>query len=144
MLELRMSVELASSAGKVWEVVGNFNGLPNWHPWVTGSTLEPAAGGIGRRVIIDGGKAGPRELTERLISFDSTSRQYEYTIIAGPAPFKDYIGRFSITPNGTERCKFDYYARFLPASGFTETDATERISTFYEAAIKNLPTLFGR
>lgn len=144
MLELRLSVELASAAGKVWEIVGNFNGLPDWHPWVTGSVLEPAAGGVGRRVTIDGGKAGPRELTERLVSFDSTAREYAYTIIAGPAPFMDYVGRFSVTPSGTERCKFDYHGRFLPAPGYTEADAMERVNTFYDAAVKNLPALFGR
>jgi polyketide cyclase/dehydrase/lipid transport protein len=144
MLELRLSVELGSPAEKVWNVVGNFNGLPAWHPWVESSILEPAAGGVGRRVTNVGGAAGRRELTERLVFFDSSTREYAYTIIAGPAPFVDYVGRFRVVPHGTERCVFEFVARFNPAPGKTPAEATQRIQTFYEAALENLPRLFGK
>ena len=86
MLELRMSVELGSPAETVWDVVGNFNGLPDWHPWVTASVLEPLPGGVGRRVTIDGGAGGRRELRERLVSHDYSQREHAYSIIAGPTP----------------------------------------------------------
>lgn len=29
-----MKVDLASAADEVWGVTGNFNGLPDGHPWV--------------------------------------------------------------------------------------------------------------
>lgn len=64
MLEIKLTVELGSTAAKVWSVVGNFNGLPDWHPWVEASVLEPAAGGVGRRVTNVGGTAGRGELPE--------------------------------------------------------------------------------
>ena len=86
MLEVKLSIKLGSSAAKVWEVTGNFNGLPDWHPSVESSVLEPAAEGVGRRVINVGGTAGRRELVERLVYFDSAARECAYTIIAGPAP----------------------------------------------------------
>lgn len=144
MLEIKLSVELGSPADKVWSVVGNFNGLPDWHPWVESSVLEPAAGGVGRRVTNVGGTAGRRELTERLVCFDAAAREYAYTIIAGPAPFIDYVGRFRVTPRGSERCVFEFVGRFNPAPGKTPAEATERIQTFYEAALENLPRLFGK
>lgn len=144
MLEIKLSVELGSSAEKVWNVVGNFNGLPDWHPWVKGSVLEPAAGGVGRRVTIVGGTAGHRELTERLVFFDASTWEYAYTIIAGPTPFTDYVGRFRVVPVGPGRCQFQFHARFGPAPGHTDTQASERIRTFYEAGVNNLPVLFGK
>ncbi len=144
MLEIKLSVELGSSAEEVWDVVGNFDGLPDWHPWVEASVLEPAAGGVGRRVTNVGGAAGRRELTERLLFFDSSAREYAYTIIAGPAPFIDYVGRFRVVPAGPERCVLEYVGRFDPAPGKTEAEATERIQTFYEAGLANLPRLFGK
>lgn len=143
MLEIRMSVELASSADKVWEVTGNFNGLPDWHPSVESSTLEAAAGGIGRRVVNVGGTAGRRELIERLVSFDAASRQYAYTIVAGPAPFVDYVGRFQVVPNGADRCTFHFACQFRAAPGKTDSEASERIRTFYTAGLSNLPRIFG-
>ena len=143
MLEIRLSVELASPAEEVWEVTGSFSGLADWHPWVESSVLEPAAGGVGRRVTNVGGAAGRRELTERLVYFDAAAREYAYTIIAGPAPFTDYVGRFRVVPRGTSRCVFEYLGRFNAAPGQTDAEATERIRTFYEAGLANLPRMFG-
>ena len=144
MLEINMSVELASSAEKVWEVTGNFAELSAWHPSVESSVLEAAAGGIGRRVTNIGGTAGRRELTERLVFFDAVGREYAYTIIAGPAPFVDYVGRFRVVPNGANRCTFNFTGRFRAAPGKTDAEATERIRTFYEAGLANLIRMFGQ
>jgi len=49
-----MSVEVGSAADVVWKIVGNFNGMPDWHPLVRGSVLEPSEGGVGRRLTIGG------------------------------------------------------------------------------------------
>ena len=143
MLNVKLSVSLASPAKKVWDVIGNFNGLPDWHPWVSRSVLEPALAGVGRRIMVDGGKAGPRELTERLVAFDASKLEYAYTIIAGPIPFKDYVGVFKVVPDGPDQCTFEYRGEFRTAPGFTDGDALERVQSFYEAATKHLPTLFG-
>ena len=144
MLEVTLSVPIEASAEDAWAVVGNFNGLPDWHPWVTASVLEPAAGGVGRRVTIVGGTAGRRELTERLVSFDSTRREWAYTVIAGPMPFADYVGRIRVTPRGAARCTVEYAARFTAAPGNTDAEATERIRTFWQAGLNNLPARFRR
>ena len=141
MLGLGLHIDLEQSADLVWDVVGNFNGLPNWHPWVKRSELEAAPAGIGRRVIIDGGTAGPRELVERLVSFDVARREYAYTIIAGPAPFTDYVGRFRVVESGPGRCRLEFTAQFRAAAGKTDAEAAERIQTFYEAALAHLKTI---
>jgi mxaD protein len=142
-LEIKLSVELGSSAERVWAVTGNFNGMPDWHPWVESSALEPAAGGVERRIVNVGGTAGRRELVERLVSFDCESREYAYTIIAGAAPFVDYVGRFRVVPLGANRSVFEFVGRFRAAPGKTDAEATERIQSFYEAGLANLPRMFG-
>lgn len=144
MLELTMSVELGRPAETVWGVVGNFNGLPDWHPWVTASVLEPLPGGVGRRVTIDGGAGGRRELRERLVSHDYSQREYAYAIIAGPTPRRDYVGQLRVLPKGAERCVVEFNARYLAAPGVTDAEATERLRTFYGVALDNLQTLFGK
>jgi polyketide cyclase/dehydrase/lipid transport protein len=78
------------------------------------------------------------------VSFDAEAREYAYTIIAGPAPFVDYVGRFRVTPRGSDRCVVEFVGRFRPAPGRTPEEATERIQTFYRAAFENLPRLFGK
>jgi ribosome-associated toxin RatA of RatAB toxin-antitoxin module len=144
MLEVKLSTILGKSADCVWQTIGDFNALPEWHPWVTASVLEPAAAGIGRRVTIDGGRAGLRQLTERLVSFDALSRRYSYTVVAGSVPFQDYVGHFSVNEAGADRCRFEFIGRFAPAVGCTDNDAVERVTSFYRAAVEHLPNLFGR
>lgn len=143
MLEMNLSVEVGSSADLVWKIVGNFNGMSTWHPLVHASVLESAEGGVGRRVTIGGDRAGHRELTERLVSYDASAREYAYTIIAGPVPFTDYVGRFHVVPAGAGRCTVEYRGRYQPGAGRSESEASERIRTFYEAAFDNLQVLFG-
>jgi mxaD protein len=142
MLEVKLSVSIEASAEDVWAVVGNFNGLPDWHPWVTASILEPAAGGVGRRVTMAGGTAGRRDLTERLVSFDSARREWAYTVVAGPMTFADYVGRIRVTPSGAATCTVDYTGRFTAAPGHTDAEATERIRTFWEAGLNYRPARF--
>lgn len=143
MLEVSLAVTVEAPADEVWAVVGNFNGLPDWHPWVTASVLEPAAGGIGRRVTIVGGTAGPRELTERLVSFDGPGREWAYTVIAGPTNFADYVGRIRVTADGHDRCTVEYRGRFRAAPGSTDAGATERIRTFWNAGLTGLGARFA-
>lgn len=144
MLEVRLTVELGSPAARVWDVTGNFNGLPDWHPWVASSVLEAAKGGVGRRVVNVGGTAGHRELVERLVYYDDAAREYAYAIVGGTAPpFVDYVGHFRIVPRGVDRCRFEYHARFRAAPGRTDAEARDRIRTFYESGLANLPRLFG-
>ena len=144
MLELRMSVELGSPAETVWDLVGNFNGLPDWHPWVTASVLEPLPGGVGRRVTIDGAAGGRRELLERLVSHNYSQREYAYIIIAGPTPRREYVSQLRGSPMGAARCEVQFNARYLAASGVTDAAATERLRTFYGVALDNLQVLFGK
>ena len=144
MLEIALAVELGSPAQRVWEVTGNFNGLPDWHPWVESSVLEPAGGGVGRRIVNVGGDAGRRELVERLVHFDAERREYAYAIVGGTeAPFVDYVGRLRVVARGEARCALEYRAIFAAAPGATEHQARERIRSFYEAGLANLPRLFG-
>jgi Polyketide cyclase / dehydrase and lipid transport len=142
MLEVRLSAKLAASAEKVWSIVGNFNGLPEWHPWVKSSSLEAVPGGIGRRVAIVGGTAGHRELVERLLSFNAVERSYSYTVVAGPTPFRNYSGEFRIAADGDDSCTFYYLGRSDAAPNATAEDAIGRVQTFYEAGRANLIHLF--
>lgn len=144
MLELTMSAELGSPADTVWNVVGNFNGLPDWHPWVKASVLDPLPGGVGRRVTIDGGAGGHRQLHERLVSHDYSRREYAYAIIAGPTPRRDYVGHLRVLPKGADRCVVEFHARYLAAPGVSDAEATERLRTFYGVAFDNLQLLFGK
>ena len=144
MLEVALAVELGSPAARVWDVTGDFARLAAWHPWVESSVLEPAVGGVGRRVVNVGGTAGRRELVERLVYLDTEGREYAYEIVGGtPAPFTHYVGRVRVVARGDDRCTLEYHARFAAAPGATDDEARERVRTFYASGLANLARLFG-
>ena len=71
MTEVSVSNHYPVSPEKLWELIGGFNALPQWHPAVQKSELEE--GGSVRRLSLAGGG----EIVERLEKMSDD--QYAYT-----------------------------------------------------------------
>ena len=84
MAKVSMSADLKVSADKLWDLIGGFNALPDWHPAIEKSELEEE--GQVRRLSMAGGGT----VTERLESSDDGARTYSYTIEDGPLPVANY------------------------------------------------------
>ncbi len=70
MPKVTMSEKLNVSADQVWQLIGHFNALPDWHPGVEKSELSKK--GQARRLKLVGGGA----IVEKLEEMDDTSRTY--------------------------------------------------------------------
>ena len=66
MLNIEESAVLNTSAGEVWQAIGEFGNLADWHPAATTSTLETRGTDSVRVVNIAGGGV----LTEKLEAQD--------------------------------------------------------------------------
>ena len=73
MSKVNTSAHIPVSAEKIWELIGQFNGLPGWHPAAESSELED--GGQQRRIQIAGGGG---QIVEKLLKLDDNN--YEYTV----------------------------------------------------------------
>ena len=60
MAKIKMSTTVAAQGKALWDVIGKFNALADWHPAIEKSELEE--GGTQRRLSLVGGG----ELVERL------------------------------------------------------------------------------
>jgi hypothetical protein len=90
----------------IWAYLGDFNGLPRWHPDVKSSTLED--NGTVRRLALHNGA----EVIERLLELDPAARRCRYSIIGGPLPVARHEAVIHIRPNGHGsmvdwRCEFE-------------------------------------
>ncbi|RFQ16499.1 SRPBCC family protein [Pseudomonas sp. ATCC 13867] len=75
-------IDLHTDADKVWQLIGGFDALPDWLPFIPQSTLSE--GGRGRTLkSVDGDT-----IIERLLDFNEAG--CSYTILLGPAPMRDY------------------------------------------------------
>lgn len=141
MSKVSMSTKLGVSAKQVWEVIGGFNALPDWHPAVEKSEIEGEGGvkGTLRRLSLAGG-AGT--IVERLDEIDENERRYSYSILQGPLPVANYQATIRVVDDDGKGCTVEWSSKFDP-SGTPEADAVNAIEGIYKAGLENLKRMFG-
>ncbi len=137
MTKVNMKTEVPVAADKLWELIGQFNGLPNWHPAVAKSELEED--GKVRRLTLVGGGA----IVERLERVDDNEHLYRYSIVESPLPVADYVAEIRVHQNeeGTGST-IEWSSEFQPKDASVQ-QATEVIQGIYQTGFDNLKKLFG-
>lgn len=83
MAKTTVSIEIPASADAVWQLMGGFDALPDWLPFIPKSVVTEG-GRVRSLTTSDGGT-----VVERLEAFDNRQRSYTYSIIQ--APFRWWI-----------------------------------------------------
>ncbi|MFQ5785681.1 MAG: SRPBCC family protein [Alphaproteobacteria bacterium] len=141
MPKVSMSTKLSVPADTVWQTVGGFNALPDWHPAVEKSEIEGEGGSIGtlRRLSLFGGG----EIVERLENLDKDARRYSYSILQGPLPVANYQATIRVVEDADGGgCTVEWSSEF-DAEGGPEADAVAAIEGIYKAGLDNLKRMFG-
>ena len=137
MTKVSMSLDLGVPAEKVWELIGGFNALPDWHPAVEKSEIEGEGKGSVRTLHLAGGGT----ITERLEQLDDAGKHYSYSILSSPLPVANYNSTIRLEDDGSG-CKVVWESDFQ-AAGAPEGDAAEVIRGIYQAGFDNLKKMFG-
>jgi Polyketide cyclase / dehydrase and lipid transport len=98
MAEVFVSSVIGAPAGAVWQVVRDFNGLPNWTPFVAESRIEQnmladQVGCIRNFGLKDGGK-----IRERLLALSDYDMSCSYSILESPMGVENYIATLALFP----------------------------------------------
>jgi len=137
MAKVETSVALPVSAQTVWSVIGNFNGLPDWHPAVEKSETTQEGEEKVRKLSLRGGG----QIIEKQLSSDEKERVYSYSIVSGPLPVANYTAVLKVR-EADSGCTVDWSSEF-EASGAPEGDAVAAIRGIYETGFENLRKMFG-
>lgn len=121
----------------LWNVIGKFNALPDWHPAIQSSKLEE--NGRLRRLSLFGGG----EVVERLEQLEDGDMLYRYSIVSSPLPVANYTATLRVRDDGKGGAIVEWSSEFEPSMGTTEFDATKTIQGVYEAGLENLRKMFG-
>jgi len=138
MAKVSMTTDLGVGADKVWDLIGGFNALPDWHPAVEKSEVEGAGKGSVRTLHLVGGGT----ITERLEQKDDSGRSYTYSILSGPLPVANYTATIRLVEGEGGRCAVEWESEF-DAAGAPEPDAVKAIQGVYAAGLENLKKMFG-
>ena len=119
-------------AEKVWEIVGDFDGLPEWNPPIESSQPETIDGVQHRRLKFS--KGG--EFFERNMGIDGTSIGYK--TLETNAPINGYVGAISVMDQGA-KCVLCWSSSF----DSNEPGIADAVGSIYQAGIDTIVAKFA-
>lgn len=138
MKKVQMSTTIDATPDVVWQMIGGFNTLQDWHPAVQRSDL--ANGGVMRKLSLFGGGA----IVERLEHFDNHDRAYTYSIVDAPLPVRNYVSTLRVKDGGDGKSAIvEWSSEFEAAAGVSDNDAMAAVQGIYQSGLDNLKKLFG-
>ncbi|MFF8772484.1 SRPBCC family protein [Kitasatospora sp. NPDC015120] len=124
---------------QVWALIGGFDALPDWLPYIPESTA--VEGGRVRQLKNPEGEV----IIERLVDFNETERQYSYAILQAPFPVDGYVStlRVHTVPGRDDVAEVQWSGRFNP-KGATEQEVVDLFHGIYADGLEALnKTLAG-
>lgn len=129
-------IDIPVSATEVWQLIGGFNSLPDWLPYIPRSELTE--GGRVRHLVNPVGGI----IIERLMAFDEIARSYSYHILQAPFPVKNYFSTLRVVPQSAENsARVEWFGEFTPV-GIPDEDAVELFQGIYEGGLEALQHYF--
>ena len=127
MIRVYSSSVIDAPADRVWEVVRDFNGLPDWHPLIADSRIEGGlaadrVGCIRNFRTRDGGL-----IREQLLTLSDYDYECTYAILESPMGVDNYVATLKLTPiTDGNRTFAEWSAEFDCAEG-RERELTDQI-----------------
>jgi hypothetical protein len=145
MPEVFVSSVIAAPAGAVWEVVRDFNGLPDWTPFVAESRIEQnlradQVGCIRNFRLRDGGR-----IRERLLALSDYDMSCTYAILESPMAVENYIATLALAPVTDGNATFASWRAEFDAPPGREDELARTIGEgVFQAAFTALKQRFAR
>ncbi|CAG2153044.1 SRPBCC family protein [Cupriavidus plantarum] len=132
MAKASTSIEVAVAPDAVWNLIGGFDSLPDWLPYIPESELSE--GGRVRHLANPNGEA----IVERLMAFDERQRSYSYAILKAPFPVTNYLSTLRVVAvDGGRKSRVEWSGEFTP-NGVSDQEATAIFQKIYEDGLKAL------
>lgn len=131
-------IDLNTDIDQVWQLIGGFDSLPDWLPFIPQSALSEG-GRVRTLKSVDGDT-----IIERLLDFNEAGRSYSYTILQGPAPVRDYQSTLRVVAGSDGKgARVEWFGSFIP-EGISDAEATALFTTIYEDGLAALKRAIER
>ncbi len=138
MLSVRMQLELKVPPREVWNVIGEFNDIPNWVPAVEKSSLSDS--GKVRHLTLAGGDG---EIVEQLEAHSDEELFYRYSIVSSPLPLSNYVSTLQVTAQGRGDHSIVDWSSYFTAHGVPNEEAVALVEGVYQAGFDRLQKIFA-
>ncbi|VVO52231.1 hypothetical protein PS862_00377 [Pseudomonas fluorescens] len=123
-------IDIPASADQVWQLIGGFNSLPDWLPFIPQSELSE--GGRVRSLQTADGAV----VVERLQAFDDAAKTYSYSIVQAPFPATDYLATIRVEAQG-QGARVTWSGRFAPV-GVSNEEVVALFTGIYQGGLEAL------
>ncbi|QCY13149.1 SRPBCC family protein [Pseudomonas sp. MPC6] len=123
-------IDIPASADQVWQLIGGFNSLPDWLPFIPQSELSE--GGRVRSLQTADGAV----VVERLQAFDDAAKTYSYSIVQAPFPATDYLATIRVEAQG-QGTRVTWSGRFAPV-GVSDEEVVALFTGIYQGGLEAL------
>lgn len=134
MAKTTVSIEIPASADTVWQLMGGFDALPDWLPFIPKS-VSSEGGRVRSLTTFDGGT-----VIERLEAFNNRQRSYSYSIMQAPFPVVNYLSTITVHSTADSNVsRVEWYGEFTPVN-VSDAEAQALFTGIYQdglAALKN-------
>ncbi|HDZ3143215.1 TPA: SRPBCC family protein [Klebsiella pneumoniae] len=132
-----VSIEIPASVDQVWQLMGGFDSLPDWLPFIPKSMVSEG-GRVRTLTTSDGGT-----VIERLEAFDNRQRSYSYSIIQAPFPVVDYLSTIAVVATADSNItRVEWSGSFTPVN-VSDADAEALFSGIYRDGLLALKNNFS-
>lgn len=131
-LEAEVDKEVNASPDKVWEVIGEFCDIKQWHPAIAKCELSGKGNSQQRHLTLQDGAM----MVEQQVTRKDSQHLYSYTIVDGPLPLENYQSTIMVTPSG--RGSLITWTGSFDASGAPDTDVVNLVKGIYQAGVDGI------
>jgi len=121
---------------KVWQLIGGFNSLPDWLPYIPNSELSE--GGRVRHLANPDGDV----IVERLEAFNNKDHYYTYSIMEAPFPVINYQSTIRVREHSdSKESLVEWSGSFTPIE-VSEQEVTSLFYGIYKDGLEALKSAF--
>ncbi len=138
-LKVEESAIVDAPPAAVWKLVGDFAGLPAWHPAVAATTITQGKNNVPGAVRDIATKDGAT-IIEKLVAYQPAHRAMTYRIVESPLPVSGYRSTLAVLPagQGSKIVWKSSFRRNPAAAGVDDAKAREIVTGIYRAGFEGL------
>jgi hypothetical protein len=130
------TIKIPATPDQVWQLIGGFNSLPDWLPYIPNSELSE--GGRVRHLANPDGDI----IVERLEEFNEEDRYYTYSIKEAPFPVTDYKSTIRVRQlTGSQTSLVEWSGSFTPV-GVSDQEVIDLFHGIYSDGLHALGQAF--
>lgn len=132
-LSVRQAQKLKGAHTEIWEKIGKFCAIQDWHPAVAKCEESKDGDATFRTLTLKDGAAIKEKLT------GATETGYTYAIIESPLPVKDYFASFSAKPDADEAGEaIVVWSANFAANGKSDSEAKSVIEGIFKDGLASI------